>query len=323
MKRLHCLIVSGLLAAVPMMEYADFRLRMLSMLPLVGYELGSAVNWSKNSDRKSNFENTESKSLSRPLTSLEKTGIGGVVGAAEVVLPGQLLSYLMNCKIKGEKFVAALAYNGCAVNALAQMPITAVQMGTQSVLSNGLKSRQNCELSESQKLAVSYSAGVCGALIDTPSNAVQLYLQNAANAGKNSWQAMKALGKNCYKGFMPNALLKEGPFAVGYQILGTQGKNLVAPYVGDNMSAVALGGAGAGVLTAIVTQPGAVIRNRMQANPNLYPTLRSSVANICKQEGVKALWKGLVPRGTRVAIAVPLYVAYTQKLEDMVRKYRA
>jgi hypothetical protein len=259
---------------------------------------------------------------SRPLTPLEKTAVGGVVGAAEVVLPGQLLSYLMNCKIKGEKFVARLAYNGCAVNALGQMPITAVQMGAQSGLSKLVQNHQQKDLSDTQKLAVSYGAGVSGALIDTPSNAVQLYLQNAANSSKNTWQAMKALGKNCYKGFLPNALLKEGPFAVGYQILGTKGKNLVAPYVGDNMGAVALGGAGAGVLTAVLTQPGAVIRNTMQANPNAYPTLKSAVQNICKQQGVGALWKGLVPRGTRIAIAVPLYVAYTQKLEDLMRKYR-
>lgn len=260
--------------------------------------------------------------ISRPLTTLEKTAIGGLVGAAEVILPGQLLSYLMNCKIKGEKFVAQLAYKGCAVNALGQMPITAVQMGAQSGLSKLVQNHQQKDLSDTQKLAVSYAAGVSGALIDTPSNAIQLYLQNAKNAGQNTWQAMKALGKNCYKGFVPNALLKEGPFAVGYQILGTQGKNLVVPYVGDNMAAVALGGAGAGVLTAVLTQPGAVLRNRMQSNPKNYATLKSSFVNIYKNEGVGALWKGLGPRGMRVAIAVPLYVAYTQKLEDLMRKYR-
>ena len=76
------------------------------------------------------------------LTTLDKTLVGGAVGAAEVGFPGQLLSYCMNCKIKGEKFVARLAYNGCFANALGQMPITAVQMGVQSGLSKVVRNHQ-------------------------------------------------------------------------------------------------------------------------------------------------------------------------------------
>lgn len=256
------------------------------------------------------------------LTMAESVAVGGVVGAAEVAFPGQLFSYAMNKAINKQPFVMKDSYNGFGVNALSQMPITAMQMATQTMGKQFVEQWQEAPLSGMQSAVVSYGAGVAGALIDTPSNAIQLYLQEAANSGKSSWQAVKALRLNAFRGFVANAFLKEGLFAVGYQVLAPKGREVVANYVGDNVVAAALGGAGAGVLTAVVTHPGAVLRNTIQAAvmQQRYLTVWKAVQQVCATQGCKGLFRGLKERGTRVMIAVPLYAAYTTALQRMLAK---
>lgn len=250
---------------------------------------------------------------------LENIAIGGFVGAAEIAMPGQMLSYAMNCAIKNEPFVLAKSYAGFTANALGQMPITAMQKIVQVMGSKQLESWQGCSLSERQKIAMSYLAGVAGAVIDTPCNAVQLFLQDKVNAGKTTRQAVKELGAKSFRGFGANAFAKEGLFAVGYQYLAGKTTQAVKPYVGDGIGAAALGGSAAGIVTAIATHPGAVIRNTMQSDlfrdKSVYKNAWQTAKYICRQEGFSGLFKGLKARGARVAIAVPLYVAYTTGIE--------
>lgn len=256
------------------------------------------------------------------LTLAESVAVGGAVGAAEVAFPGQLFSYAMNKVINGQPFVWKDSYKGFAVNAAGQMPITALQMAVQSKGTQLLEQWQGSSLSGLQAALVSYSAGVAGALIDTPSNAVQLYLQEAANAGKNSWQAVKSLRLKALSGFGVNAFLKEGLFAVGYQVLAPKGREMLVNYVGDNLAATALGGAGAGVLTAVLTQPGVVLRNKIQsaALQGRHLTALKAIREICATQGCLGLLRGLKERGARIVIAVPLYAAYTTALQKMLVK---
>lgn len=259
----------------------------------------------------------------KPLTLGQNIVLGGVVGAAEVAFPGQPLSYAMNQAMKKEPFVFSKSYAGFAANAGGQMPITAVQKAVQALGTDLVSTSQGAPLSDWQNAGVSYAAGVAGAVIDTPSNAVQLYQQNKANAGKNMVQALQALGSKSFRGFAPNAFMKEGPFAVGYQMLAGKGKE-VAHHCGvtNNLAAVAVGGAAAGVFTAVVTHPGAVMRNKMQNDPHAttYTTLWQTAKKVFQEEGVRGFFKGLPQRGTRVAVAVPLYVGYTTGLEHLMRR---
>ena len=269
---------------------------------------------------------TQNSEKHKPLSLRQSIVVGGLVGAAEVTFPGQPLSYAMNLAIKNSAlvksdqlpFVLTNSYQGFATNALGQMPITAVQKGIQAKGTEWIKASQNCELSDLQNAGVSYVAGIGGALIDTPSNAMQLYMQNAANAGKNMRQAFAELGKKSMRGFTANAVLKEGPFAVGYQMLAPKGTKLAEAYVGDNVAATVLGGVTAGVVTAVVTHPGAVIRNKMQGDleGTAYPTMLKTASKICKEDGPRALFSGLKQRGARIAIAIPLYVAYSNALSE-------
>ncbi|MCX5923826.1 MAG: hypothetical protein NTZ68_00150 [Candidatus Dependentiae bacterium] len=263
-----------------------------------------------------------SQEKQRPLTLAESTVIGGVVGAAEVALPGQILSYGMNKAIKKEKFVWRDSYKGFAANAVGQMPITAVQKVVQVKGSQYIEVLQGCPLSDGQKVGVSFASGIGGAFIDTPSNAVQLYLQDKSNSGKSTWRAVKELKRQCFRGFASNAFIKEGPFAVGYQFLAPKGTQAALQYVEIPEVATAFGGAAAGVFTAVLTQPGAVLRNKMQNDTagTTYRATWQTVQKILKEEGWKGLFTGLKQRGTRVAFAVPLYVMYGAALEGQIRK---
>jgi len=245
--------------------------------------------------------------------------IGGLAGAAEVALPGQALSYWMNMRIKGQPFVLANSYRGFAVNALCEFPSSALEKIIKDQGSELVANYQLAPLNNIQKTGLSFAAGMAGALIDTPSNAVQIYLQDAANLKKNSFQAIRALGNHLYRGFVPNSFLKEAPFAVGYQVLAPQGQAAVRPYVGNDLEANILGGALAGVTTAVITQPGSVLRNKMQNEwAALQPkTFMQTIRSVYAQNGLKGFFKGLPQRGIRTALSVYLYATYSQKLEAL------
>ena len=120
----------------------------------------------------------------RPLTLTESIVVGGVAGAGEVVLPGQLLSYATNCAIKKEKFVVSQSYRGFWMNALGEMPIFAIQKAVQVEGYKLLEQQKQQPLSGTEKVAISFVAGAVSAVIDTPSSAVQLYLQEVQHAKK-------------------------------------------------------------------------------------------------------------------------------------------
>ncbi len=266
----------------------------------------------------------------KPLTLTQSILVGGAVGAAEVAFPGQVLSYAMNRVIEKAANPALqqapltprAAYTGFTAHTTGQMPITALQKVVQVKGTALLQARQATSLSDAQKASISFTAGVCGALVDTPSNAIQLCLQEPRNQGKSTAWAVRELDlKGLRRGFTPNAVCKEGPFAVGYQWLAPKTSELLEPYTGKGAVSTAVGGAIAGVVTAIGTQPGAVLRNTMQKDLSYtHKTTWATAKNIYDTKGSAALFAGLPQRGTRVLCAVPLYVAYTKLLEDKLKE---
>lgn len=271
-------------------------------------------------------------SSDRPLTFLESAFAGGIAGVGEVASSGQPLSRLMainirnaaikNSEIAEEKFIFSQSYKGFFAHAGGQMPIIAIQNVVKEKGSQFLQSRQKHTLTDSQKAMISFAAGISGAVIDTPSNAIQLFLQNQDNKGKSFTYACKKLGmKKCFRGFGPNAFLKEGPFAVGYQFLFPKLTELAQKCIDDEWQAKCVGGIGAGVSTAIVTQAGAVMRNMMQEDARyaLTSTLQTA-QRIYSQEGYKGFFVGLHARGLRIAIAIPLLTEYTKLVEKFIKE---
>lgn len=261
----------------------------------------------------------------KPLTLSQSIVIGGLVGAAEVALPGQVLSYAMNQAVTKQPFIITNSYKGFVANAGGQMPITALQNVVLAKGSAALEVMTGEKLSDSQKASISFMAGVSGACVDTPSNAIQLYLQKptpATQAKKSVMQACHELGfKGLSRGFAANALSKEGPFAVGYQWLAPKTSEVLEPYTGKGILSTALGGATAGVITAIATQPGAVLRTKMQTDWDWqYKNTYAAAKHTYQTEGPRGFFTGLPQRGARVFVAVPLYVGYTKLMEDKLKK---
>ncbi len=259
----------------------------------------------------------------RPLTLQESIIIGGVSGGLEVAATGQILTYGMNQRLIGQPFYWRNMYRGGLINVVGQMPIAAMQKVVQVKGAELIVSAQDDALSQRQLIGVSFGAGVAGSAIDTPSNAIQVFKQMAAHKDKSLVQSCKELGiKGFSRGFAANALLKEGPFAVGYQILAPQAKAVAKKYVHDDLVAEGLGGATAGTFVAIATQPGAVMRGRMQSDPFglVYTSTWQTAQKICQQEGPAGLLKGLAQRGPRVALAVPMYVFYGDQMKKIIRE---
>jgi len=258
----------------------------------------------------------------QPLSLAQSISVGGLAGAAEVTFPGQILTYAMAQKIREKPFILSHSYRGFQANALGDMSITAAQ---KVIYTGGVQWGQKlkgAKLSEWENTGISFAAGVGGAVMDTPSNAVQLYLQDEKHAGKSTIQACKELGRKSFRGFTANAFLKEGPFAVAWLMLAQKGELVAQEYVGKNLGATILGGLPVGIVTAVATQPGAVIRNKMQNDSSkiTYKTTLQTAVKICKDEGSKALFKGLPERGVRVGIAVPLLAIYANLLEKYICK---
>ncbi len=259
----------------------------------------------------------------KKLTLAESIVIGGVVGAAEVSFPGQILQYFMNMKIQNRPFYIQDCYKGFFAHAAGQMPIVALQKVVQVEGLKCIENTQQSALSSKQKAGVSFFAGCAGSLIDTPSNAVQLYLQNNTEKHINTVQALKKLGKKSFSGFFANSMLKEGPFVVGYQFLAPSATQIVQKHIDNKKIATTVGGVMAGVLTAVATQPGAVIRNYMQARALTFKDSQSTkdaMRSIFSKKGLQGFFVGLQQRGARVAIAIPMYTVYGQALESYMKE---
>lgn len=255
----------------------------------------------------------------RLLTLSESIVVGGIAGAAEVVLPGQLLSYAMNRAIAHEPFRLLESYKGFGANVLGQMPITAMQKLVSTFGHQQMQGLQGRSATDTEALLISSLAGVAGACIDTPCNAIQLYQQRFAERKLSMLQAARKLRGRVFRGFTANALLKEAPFVVGYQLLAHKGKEFAQPYLKKEPHATLVGGVGAGILTALITQPGTVIRNKMQNDlEGAYTSTVQTMRTIFQQEGFKGFFAGLSQRGVRVAIAIPLYMVYTKCLEEQI-----
>ena len=259
----------------------------------------------------------------RPLTLSESIFVGGVAGAAEVALPGQILAYATNVTIRRAPFVPFDCYNGFTAHVTGQMPIIAMQKVVKNQVTQAVQARQEHSLSDVQNAGVSFAAGAAVSLIDTPSNAIQLCLQRSADTIKTNAAACRELGvKGLTRGALVNAALKEGPFAMAYQFATPKfAKFLQEQGVKNKLEATAIAGSLVGVATAVMTQPGAVVRGTMQNDPHgaAYKNARKPAQTIYQRDGLKGFLRGLPQRGCRVAMAVPLLVIYETALEKSVK----
>lgn len=253
-------------------------------------------------------------------TLMQSVVVGSMAGVTEVCLLGQPLSYAMNQMVQSKPLSGNPLhwYRGCVANAAGMAPITAIQKAGSAQLQARMKEAQGHDLSDGQKMGASFVAGAASALASTPSEAIPVYMQKPENAQKKTVQVALELKRRMWRGLVPTAK-RDGLFTVGYDSLAPimQAK---ARAIMDKSSAEVVGGIGAGVATAVATQPLAVVKTAMQANPGYRNSLEAA-QEIYSKHGVKGLFKGLTPRGARIVVAIPVLTKASEKYTALVTQH--
>lgn len=257
---------------------------------------------------------TESK---KTLNFIQNVAVGSAVGMAEVAFPGQPLSYMANMVVQKKPIELMHSYKGGFANGIGIAPITAIQKVTNAQTTQWIKTAQGANLSDVQKVGVGFGAGVAGAFAATPQEAVSLYQQNH---NTNASQAAKNLKWSAWRGFTPTAT-RDGLFCAGYQAVEPIMQNMAKSAMGDNKLASVTGSISAGVVTAVASQPFSVVKTLMQGDQHKtqYTTTLDTASQVYSRDGVQGLFKGGIARGTRVAIAIPLYAMYTKQFTHIVQ----
>ena len=254
----------------------------------------------------------------KPLTFLQSMAVGAAVGMGEVAFPGQPLSYIANRVMLGKPIEAQHAYKGGVANAAGIAPITAIQMGVNTQATRALTDAQEADLSTVQKLGIGFAAGATGAVVATPQESIPLYQQNYSVTAA---QAARALKGAAWRGLAPTAM-RDGIFCAGYQAAEPAMQTAARATLGDTPTAALAGSIAAGVATAVASQPFHVAKTLMQADPTRkhHTTTIGTAKYIVAQIGIHGLFKGGIARGTRVAVAVPLYAYYKDKLKKLIQQ---
>lgn len=235
--------------------------------------------------------------------------IGSLTGVTEVAVSGQVLTYMAN-QIIDKKALSKNPmdyYRGSLVNAAGMAPITAIQKVGNTYGQASIRSWQGQELSDMQKTGVAFLAGAASALAATPSESIPVYMQQPENMGISTMQATKNLGLKSLRGFWPTAG-RDGFFTVGYLELAHIVQEKSQAICGESAVVKVGSGIGAGLVTAVVTHPCAVIKTKLQKDPHskVYKNSLDVMRRVYAEDGLRGFTKGLSARGTRVTIAIPL-----------------
>lgn len=256
----------------------------------------------------------------KQLSFVQNIAVGSAVGVAEVAFPGQPLSYMANKVVQGHTIARNPMhwYKGGIPNAAGIAPITAIQKVANAQATSWVKTAQGAELSDAQKVAVGFGAGVAGAVAATPQEAISIYMQN--NTRATMAQSVQELKWRAWRGFGPTAT-REGLFTAGYQAVEPMMQQMTKSAMGDTAAAGLAGSVTTGVVVAIASQPFAVVKTLMQSDPSKtqYKNSFDTACQIYSKDGVKGFFKGGAARGTRVAIAVPLYAYYTKEFTQVIQ----
>ena len=209
-----------------------------------------------------------------------------------------------------------ILYRGFGVNVACMAPTTAIQISVNKTLEE--KFARNDVLSTTLR---AFAAGAISALASSPTELIVLTQQNE---GKNAYKTIRGLISQeglavLSRGFVAKSL-RDGGFGVGFLSMYPWLNNKIRNSVIDNeplalIGAGVIGGAG----TAIATHPFDTISTRMQADykQKNIKSFRQAIKTIYITEGLPAFFKGVTPRGTRVALAIPLMHSVKQYLTTL------
>jgi Mitochondrial carrier protein. len=237
---------------------------------------------------------------------MHNVAIGSVTGVAEVMV-NQPLMCIKNMLQQGKiiSLRPRILYRGFGINATCIAPTTALLIATDKAL-EAIAPGADIKTSAAR----AFGAGFISTLASSPTELVILIQQNE---GKSAYKTIKNLidqkGIRVISRGMVSKSLREGGFGVGFLSMYPWLKNSIHHNLIDNEAiALPLAGVIAGAGTVVATHPFDTISTCMQADykSEQVKTMRQATQRIYEQYGMRGFYKGVVPRGTRVAVAIPL-----------------
>lgn len=240
------------------------------------------------------------------LTPYQAAGIGVIAGVGEVFIDQPLITIkniLQQNKnnsvrhmVKNlffdekNKFSIAKWYRGSCINAASMAFITPLQMGGQALVAEKIGDQTH-----TQKIFSAYIAGACASIAATPAEYIMIQQQIMSQSVSKTVAHLYAQKNiHLFKGFIPTAL-RDGGFTVGYLTLGDMIKETC------NIHNAVIANSIAGVCAAVITHPFDTIKTIMQTHNT---SLTQTCAHIYSTGGATGFFKGLVPRGLRVILAI-------------------
>lgn len=250
----------------------------------------------------------------RTITPLENAGIGIAAAGAEVAID-QPLVYFKNTLQRGQKINWSKPkewYRGGGVNLASLAPTTALQVAVNGILSNYM----GHDASISKQFVAAWLAGAASGLICCPSENLMLHQQiSKSSATKTAKELWKKHGKaSLSRGMLP-LCLRDGGFTCGYLALGPAIKQYLKQYSDSTM--LSMGGCVfAGLLAATVTHPFDRVKTAMQEDLSSKQGMIGTARLMLSKGGLAELFKGYIPRTTRVAMAIPIMGTVTEYLQE-------
>lgn len=234
---------------------------------------------------------------------IHQAGIGSLVGATEVLI-NQPLIYGKNTiqQKKKPSMNPRVFYRGLGIGVACMAPTTAMQLASENALKKILPST-DIKIATIRALL----AGAFSALASTPTELIVLHQQNSGHSAYKT--ATDLVSKSGFSILYRGALAKSSRDAIF-----CAGLLSIYPYLQEflhkksgNASLAALGaGICAGAITTAISHPFDTISTLIQADSNRQQNSMQTIVTLYKNNGYSGFFKGMVPRGTRVMLAIPL-----------------
>ncbi|MFO1257841.1 MAG: MC/SLC25 family protein [Gammaproteobacteria bacterium] len=249
---------------------------------------------------------------------------GGLGGALEVLVDHPLWTLktrLQDPNIPREsKFTMnpRILYRGLGPNMASMMPITALQIGAAGGVKRAIaNTNEDKEISELCTLFSSAMGGFVSATVSSPTELIM----SRQTEHQGFYATMKDMirregARSLGKGFWGTAN-RDAIFTSAYLFGVPYIKNKLQPHLSEKGATLA-GGVVAGTTGALLSQPFDALKTAQQVSHTHTSMWRIAKEKV-RQEGLRGLYKGGVPRTLRVISAVTLISSVDQKIRTMCR----
>lgn len=206
-------------------------------------------------------------------------------------------------------------YKGCGTGVLFMTPIIAMQNSAAVLFAHLIHSDPTL----AQKTLAAFGAGTCSAMIESPADLVVLHRQHPQFKNESYTETWRRILKvrglpTFYRGVAATST-RDGFITLSYKTGGDALQKALPLESNHRHIDKILCDTVSGGLAALVSQPAHVVSARMKNDlrKTTYRSCLQTAGSMAKQEGWRALFKGLGPRSMRLLLAKPLWSALIER----------